>query len=56
MHKYKGYWSFAPVSEMTTHTVEAHTEDEAVELLMAWAFKHTSILDEPCDFEIEQLA
>ena len=54
-NRYKGYWSFCPVQEMTTHIVEADTEDEAVELLTAWAFKNRSILDEPCDFEVERL-
>ena len=56
MHTYKGYWSFCPVSEMTTHTVQANTEDEAIELLIAWALAHQSILDEPMDFEVEQIA
>lgn len=56
MHKYKGYWSFCPMSEMTTYTVEAHTEEEAVEMLIAWAYQHRSIVDEPCDFHLEQLA
>ena len=53
MKKYKGYWSFAPLEEMTTHTVLARTEDEAVEKLIAWAMEHRSSVDEPCDFEVE---
>ena len=53
---YKGYWSFAPLDECTTHTVQANTEDEAVELLIAWALAHQSMVDQPMDFEIEQLA
>lgn len=54
--KYKGYWSFAPMDECTTHVVEATNEDEAVEKLITWAFAHKSIVDEPMDFEIEELA
>lgn len=54
-NRYKGYWSFCPMNEMTTHIVEADTEDDAIELLMAWACQHRSILDDPCDFEVERL-
>ena len=52
---YRGFWSFAPLDECTTHMVEANNEDEAVEMLGAWACTHRNCVDEPWDFEIEEL-
>lgn len=53
MKTYKGIWTFAPMSTPTTHTVKAKTEDEAVELLSAWALAHKGCVDNPFDFDIE---
>lgn len=55
MKIYKGYWSFAPLDECTTHMVEANNEDEATEKLIEWAFAHKDCVDEPMDFEVEEL-
>lgn len=56
MSKYfRGFWSFAPMGECTTQIVEASNEDEAVEKLIEWALAHQSIVDEPMDFEVEEL-
>lgn len=55
MKKYKGYWSFAPMPECTTYVVEAHDEDEAVVKLIAWAFAHQGIVDEPMDFDVKEI-
>ena len=55
MSLYKGSWSFAPLPEMTTHVVEANTEDEAIEMLGTWAYAHQNCVDEPWDFEVEEL-
>jgi len=55
MKRFRGYWSFAPMPECTTHVVEAHDEDEAVEKLIAWALAHQSIVDEPMDFEVTEV-
>lgn len=52
---YRGFWSFAPLPEMTTYVVAADTEDEAVEMLGAWACAHRNCVDEPWDFEVEKL-
>lgn len=52
---YRGFWNFAPLPECTTHVVEANTEDEAVELLGSWACAHRNCVDEPWDFEVEEL-
>lgn len=52
---YRGFWNFAPLPECTDHTVMANNEDEATELLTAWAFAHRNCVDEPMDFEIEEL-
>jgi hypothetical protein len=52
---YRGFWSFAPLDEPTTYVVEANTEDEANELLGAWACAHQNCVDEPWDFEVEEL-
>lgn len=52
---YRGFWSFAPLPECTTYAVEANNEDEAIEKLTKWAFAHKSIVDEPMDFEVEEL-
>lgn len=55
MSKFRGYWSFAPMDECTTHTIEAKNEDEAVEKLAEWAHAHRNWVDEPWDFEVEEL-
>ena len=55
MKYYRGFWSFAPVPECTTHIVEANNEEEAVEKLIKWALAHQGIVDEPMDFEVEEL-
>ena len=55
MKYYRGFWSFAPMPECTTHVVEANNEDEAVEMLIVWAFAHRNCVDEPMDFEVEEL-
>lgn len=52
---YRGFWSFAPLPEMTTNVVEANNEDEAIELLGTWAYAHQNCVDEPWDFEVEEL-
>ena len=52
---YRGFWSFAPLPECTTHTVEANNEDEAVEKLIEWACTHRNCVDEPMDFEVKEL-
>jgi hypothetical protein len=52
---YRGFWSFAPLDECTTHMVEANNEDEAIEKLIEWAFAHKGCVDEPLDFEVEEL-
>jgi hypothetical protein len=52
---YRGFWSFAPLDECTTHMVEANNEDEAVEKLIAWALANKGCVDEPMDFEVEEL-
>lgn len=52
---YRGFWSFAPLPEMTTYVVEANTEDEAIEMLGTWAYAHQNYVDEPWDFEVEEL-
>ena len=52
---YRGFWSFAPLPEPTTHMVEANNEDEAVEKLAEWAYVHRHYVDEPWDFEVEEL-
>ena len=52
---YRGFWSFAPLPEMTTYVVEANNEDEAIELLGTWAYAHQNCVDEPWDFEVEEL-
>lgn len=52
---YRGFWSFAPLDEPTIHMVEASTENEACELLGAWACVHRNYVDEPWDFEVEEL-
>lgn len=49
LHIYKGYWS----GEIT-HTVEAYTQALAEEYLVAWAF--TNHIDNPCSFEMQQVA
>lgn len=57
MSKYfRGFWSFAPMSECITHAVEASNEDEAIEKLIKWALAHRNYVDEPMDFEVEELA
>ena len=52
---YRGFWSFAPLPEPTTYAVWANNEEEAIEKLSSWAFSHQSIVDEPMDFEVEEL-
>ena len=52
---YRGFWSFAPLPEMTTYVVEANNEDEAIEMLGTWAYAHQNCVDEPWDFGIEEL-
>lgn len=52
---YRGFWSFAPLDECTTHMVEANNEEEAVEMLIAWALENQGYVDEPMDFEVEEL-
>ena len=53
--RYKGYWSFAPVREMTTHTVEAPDIFTAYRLLTAWGSAHKDVVDYPFDFEVQCL-
>jgi hypothetical protein len=55
MKKYKGYWNFTPMPECTTHIVKANNEDEAVDKLIAWAFEHQGIVDEPMDFDVKEI-
>ena len=55
MSHYKGIWSFAPLSQPTTYVVEANNEEEATEMLGAWACEHRNYIDEPWDFEVEEL-
>lgn len=55
MRKFIGYWSFALLGEPTTHVVEANNEEEATEMLITWAFAHKGCVDEPMDFEVEEL-
>jgi hypothetical protein len=55
MKHYKGYWSFAPMPEMTTHIVEAENYDEAETKLIAWARAHRGYVDCPFDVQIECL-
>jgi hypothetical protein len=55
MKKYKGFWTFTPMPECTTHVVEANNEDEAVEKLIAWAFAHQGCVDEPMDFDVKEI-
>jgi hypothetical protein len=52
---YRGFWSFAPLPEYTTHMVEANNEDEAIAKLGVWACEHKNCVDEPWDFEVEEL-
>ena len=52
---YRGFWSFAPLHECTTHMVEANNEDEAIQKLAEWAYLHKHCVDEPWDFEVEEL-
>lgn len=52
---YRGFWSFAPLDECTTHVVEANNANEAVEKLIAWASANRGCVDEPMDFEVEEL-
>ena len=53
---YKGSWTFAPMSENTIRIAMADNEAEAVERLTAWALEHKSAVDNPHDFELEQLS
>ena len=54
MH-YKGYWSFAPIAEGTSHIVEADSYESAVGQLLAWGCAHQSIVDHPFDFQVRHL-
>jgi hypothetical protein len=56
MSWYKGSWNFAPMPEDTICIAMAENEEEAVERLTAWALEHKSAVDNPHDFELEQLS
>ena len=55
MKHYKGYWSFAPMPDSTTHIVEAENYDKAYDKLVEWARAHRGYVDCPFDVQIECL-
>lgn len=55
MSWYKGTWSLA-MSENTIQIAMADNEGEAVERLTAWVLENKPAVDNPYDFEVEQVS